>query len=219
MAKRTPITPRVRFEILKRDGFACQFCGMKAPEAYLQVDHIVPVAMGGTDDPNNLIAACWSCNNGKRAIPLSPERQDLSASILPWRPAGYCSCGAEDPNDFRVVNAAHGRCMECDEEFEDFGLTSPSSSMRSGRLAREDSENRWSVSFTNEPTGNGPHLGSDDRDPSLVHLFVVSNDDGPITCAICESMVSLRLPEDVVLAMADAIVAKRERNSSGLPTN
>lgn len=36
----------------------------------LQRDHIDPVALGGTDDPLNLVPACPSCNRSKRASTL-----------------------------------------------------------------------------------------------------------------------------------------------------
>lgn len=55
-----------RFEIFKRDGFTCQYCGQRPPEVILEVDHITPVAGGGQDDDVNLITACFNCNRGKR---------------------------------------------------------------------------------------------------------------------------------------------------------
>lgn len=64
------ITTKQRFEILKRDGFACQYCGRKAPDVKLHVDHIVPVSAGGTDDEGNLATACQDCNLGKWAHTL-----------------------------------------------------------------------------------------------------------------------------------------------------
>jgi hypothetical protein len=36
----------------------------------LEVDHIVPRAEDGDDDPVNLATSCWDCNRGKGAIPL-----------------------------------------------------------------------------------------------------------------------------------------------------
>lgn len=68
-----PRSPVVRFNILERDCFRCRYCGA-GPEARLQIDHIMPRARGGTDDPDNLATACWACNNGKsdrvlRALP------------------------------------------------------------------------------------------------------------------------------------------------------
>ena len=56
---------RLRFEIFKRDGFTCQYCGAQPPEAVLVIDHIKPVSEGGDNDPLNLITACESCNQGK----------------------------------------------------------------------------------------------------------------------------------------------------------
>jgi hypothetical protein len=64
------IRTRVRFEIFKRDDFMCGYCGRRSPEVVLQVDHIVAIANGGTDDPINLTTACWECNSGKSAVPL-----------------------------------------------------------------------------------------------------------------------------------------------------
>jgi HNH endonuclease len=68
--ERIPLTARQRFEILKRDGFTCQYCGRKPPEVVLNVDHIIAVYNGGTNDPTNLITSCVPCNQGKGAIPL-----------------------------------------------------------------------------------------------------------------------------------------------------
>ena len=63
--KRHGISKRIRFEVFKRDKFKCQYCGSSAPEVLLQVDHLNPVANGGTNEIINLITACFGCNNGK----------------------------------------------------------------------------------------------------------------------------------------------------------
>src|SRR5947207_50583 len=68
---RSSISKKIRFEVFKRDSFTCQYCGDKAPDAILCVDHIKPVATGGSDDLLNLVTACQSCNQGKGARPLS----------------------------------------------------------------------------------------------------------------------------------------------------
>lgn len=64
------ISTRIRFEIFKRDRFTCQYCGRTPPDVLLHVDHIVPRADGGSDDPENLRTACRDCNLGKAARPL-----------------------------------------------------------------------------------------------------------------------------------------------------
>jgi hypothetical protein len=60
-----------RFEIFKRDGFTCQYCGAHPPDVVLEVDHIVPVAAGGGDEDTNLVTACFACNRGKAARDLN----------------------------------------------------------------------------------------------------------------------------------------------------
>lgn len=71
MAKREPIPKKLRFEVFKRDRFTCRYCGRKAPDVVLHVDHIDPVANGGTNEITNLVTACQDCNLGKGARLLS----------------------------------------------------------------------------------------------------------------------------------------------------
>lgn len=69
--KRKTISKGTRFEIFKRDGFKCQYCGAHPPEAILHVDHIKPVADGGGNESENLITSCSACNLGKSDKSLS----------------------------------------------------------------------------------------------------------------------------------------------------
>ena len=68
---RKPISKSLRFEVFKRDSFTCQYCGRKAPDLLLNVDHIEPIADGGTNDFLNLITSCRDCNSGKSKRRLS----------------------------------------------------------------------------------------------------------------------------------------------------
>lgn len=70
---RVPIPKKLRFEVFKRDSFACQYCGRKAPDIVLHCDHVVPVASGGAGDILNLITSCVDCNLGKGARRLSDQ--------------------------------------------------------------------------------------------------------------------------------------------------
>jgi len=63
--RRKSLSKRIRFEVLKRDKFTCRYCGAKAPDVVLCVDHIRAVADGGTNDILNLVTACQDCNSGK----------------------------------------------------------------------------------------------------------------------------------------------------------
>lgn len=76
--ERKPLSKRVRFEVFKRDGFACVYCGGHPPAVILHVDHIHPLAEGGTDDEGNLVTACAPCNLGKGAALLSSAPQSLA---------------------------------------------------------------------------------------------------------------------------------------------
>lgn len=73
MTQRKSLTKKVRFEVFKRDSFICQYCGSKAPDVILEVDHLNPVKEGGSNDIMNLVTSCFSCNRGKGARTLSDK--------------------------------------------------------------------------------------------------------------------------------------------------
>lgn len=74
------VAKRERFEIFRRYGFACFYCGAKAPDVELEVDHVVPRKHGGTDDPWNLVSACQPCNAGKLDSLPTPEMIERALS-------------------------------------------------------------------------------------------------------------------------------------------
>jgi 5-methylcytosine-specific restriction protein A len=81
------VPERLREEILARDNYTCQLCGLKGYRVkrskkaygfgyyterkgiYLSIDHIYPVSLGGTNSPQNLRVLCTRCNllKGTRA--------------------------------------------------------------------------------------------------------------------------------------------------------
>lgn len=75
---RTPVGKTLRFDVFKRDGFVCAYCGAHPPDVLLEVDHIHPVAEGGTNDIDNLVTACENCNRGKGATPLNVVPMSLA---------------------------------------------------------------------------------------------------------------------------------------------
>ena len=71
---------RIRREVLDRDGWRCQAEGCGKP-GRLEVDHIVPLHLGGTNDLGNLQALCRGCHISKS----SAERRPVSGEQQAWR--------------------------------------------------------------------------------------------------------------------------------------
>ncbi|MEN6623839.1 MAG: HNH endonuclease [Smithella sp.] len=85
MTNRKSISKRIRFEVLERDNFTCQYCGRKAPNVILEVDHIVPVSKGGSSEYWNLATACADCNAGKYDItPNENEDFGILVDMRSW---------------------------------------------------------------------------------------------------------------------------------------
>ena len=63
--ERSKMTPKFRYEILKRDKYKCKICGRDSKETILHVDHIIPISKGGKTEKNNLQTLCAECNIGK----------------------------------------------------------------------------------------------------------------------------------------------------------
>jgi hypothetical protein len=86
MGRAMTVSARLRYEVLRRDEFACRYC--RRTDLALEVDHVVPVALGGADLPENLVAACEECNGGKSATGASEELvADVDSRAAEWAAA------------------------------------------------------------------------------------------------------------------------------------
>ena len=72
--QRTRRHGRHREMVMRRDQGVCHLCGSGHADA---IDHIVPVAWGGSDDPTNLAPAHTSCNSSKGAAMPDPWTWDV----------------------------------------------------------------------------------------------------------------------------------------------
>lgn len=82
------ISRALRYQVLRRDNHACRYCGATAPDVKLTVDHVTPTALGGSDEPANLVTACSACNGGKAATPPDAAQvEDVNAAALHWAAA------------------------------------------------------------------------------------------------------------------------------------
>jgi hypothetical protein len=61
-----------RAALMQRDDSRCVYCGS---DQNLCIDHMVPIALGGTDHIDNLAISCKACNSGKSG--RTPEQAGL----------------------------------------------------------------------------------------------------------------------------------------------
>jgi hypothetical protein len=69
-------------DVLRRDGWRCHLCGIRTPEKLRgtyqpnapELDHIVPLSVGGEHSPTNTACACRKCNLMKAGKPLGQMR-------------------------------------------------------------------------------------------------------------------------------------------------
>jgi 5-methylcytosine-specific restriction endonuclease McrA len=79
---------RVKFSranVLMRDRCRCQYCGLKFPARELTFDHVVPRSKGGKTTWENIVMACWPCNDAKGG--RSPYEADMRLLREPVRPS------------------------------------------------------------------------------------------------------------------------------------
>lgn len=80
--KRRSVNRGTRFDVFRRDGFTCRYCGQRPPGVVLELDHIHPIKKGGTNDPLNLITSCYDCNRGKAAKVITDKAPKPDADLL-----------------------------------------------------------------------------------------------------------------------------------------
>ena len=54
-----------RINIMTRDRFQCQYCGHRPVRQELNLDHVVPRALGGRTTWENVVTSCVDCNRRK----------------------------------------------------------------------------------------------------------------------------------------------------------
>lgn len=89
---RKGLSKKIRFGILKRDGFRCTYCGAPSGDKALHVDHKYPYILGGSDDPSNLTTACQPCNAGKMTSVLTLEDQQILSLVEEFRGGESIEC-------------------------------------------------------------------------------------------------------------------------------
>lgn len=95
-AKRVPgfkreISKETRAQVLERNGYTCQMCGVAAGDpdplggprtVRLTMGHIKDKSKGGDDSPQNLRVVCTNCNEGlQNTAPPKPDRLHLLSQV------------------------------------------------------------------------------------------------------------------------------------------
>ena len=62
-------------QIFQRDFYRCGYCIKKFKPKFLTLDHVMPKSRGGSNDPSNLVTACFPCNQKK--ADKTPEEANM----------------------------------------------------------------------------------------------------------------------------------------------
>lgn len=73
-----------RFNIFRRDGGKCQYCGRKFPRSEFTIDHVVPRSLGGKSVWDNVVCSCSKCNRKKGG--RTPEQAGMKLITKPKKP-------------------------------------------------------------------------------------------------------------------------------------
>jgi len=129
---REAIGARLRYDVLRRCNFACYYCGVPAAMGVkqLHIDHVIPVDLHGTNDPWNLVAACWDCNAGKTNGAPTEElvrqvREDYASYTSPVGNVqiDMCQfCGFPSLVDLDEDEEPQGQCMTCNQHMCDANI-------------------------------------------------------------------------------------------------
>lgn len=122
---RQPIPRKLRHQVFQRDGYRCRECGATNKQTRLHVDHIKPVAKGGTNDLSNLQTLCEDCNRAKYTDEWVGGRQDNNSeydqriALNEKRGRDYfLSFTKKCPNCNTVIDRKAKKCVICGHKFK-----------------------------------------------------------------------------------------------------
>lgn len=128
MLRRRRASPEIQNLVRQRANRLCEYCHTSERWQYVQftIDHVIPLARGGSDDPDNLALACFHCNRRKadkltalepdsgEEVPLFNPRQDVWSEHFIWSsdglfiigltPAGRATVKTLEMNRERIVS-------------------------------------------------------------------------------------------------------------------
>lgn len=75
MEERVKFSKSVRKDVYAKCQGCCAYCGEKISIDDMQVDHVVPLHCGGTNEIGNLLPSCRACNHYKATLDLEKFRE------------------------------------------------------------------------------------------------------------------------------------------------
>jgi len=73
-----------KVNVFTRDGWRCQYCGVRFAMNELNYDHVVPRKQGGKTTWENIVTSCYACNGRKAG--RTPEQAGMRPLRRPARP-------------------------------------------------------------------------------------------------------------------------------------
>lgn len=73
-----------RINVFTRDSFTCQYCGARKAMKDLNYDHVIPRIRGGKTVWENIVTACYPCNDRKGG--RTPEQAGMHLRRAPYVP-------------------------------------------------------------------------------------------------------------------------------------
>ena len=73
-----------RINLMARDNFQCQYCGVKPTRSELNLDHVIARALGGRSTWENVVTSCVDCNRRKGGS--TPRQARMKLKRKPERP-------------------------------------------------------------------------------------------------------------------------------------
>lgn len=121
---------RTRAAIYERDGYRCAYCDFDMrdiPRARC-LDHVIPLAAGGTNDPDNVVTACKRCNGrkGGRTPTEAGMPWPKGVNPLPDPPVNGVGTSLRQPPDIGGEGSRKGREQEGSRRGEE-GADAPAS--------------------------------------------------------------------------------------------
>ena len=75
--KRKIFSKEERLQVYNKCNGHCAYCGCKLDYKDMQIDHVVAIDSGGTNDYDNLLPSCRMCNKYKNTFTLEEFRRQL----------------------------------------------------------------------------------------------------------------------------------------------